>query len=235
MNGKLHRAERRVRRRGARASGRIVADCLAWCVAVTFASVLRVDFDVSLLSLHGQLLILPLAVGCHLIAASVTGLYAGRWRVGSFDEVSALARATAIATALLASIDALSGDPRLVPLAAPIGGGIVAFVLTGAVRYVIRIRYERARRPTADDAARVIVFGAGEGGRPGRDRDAARSDEPVHPGGAARRRPAHATAEHHGRARRRARARTSNEPRATTAHRCCSSRSRGPGGRSSRS
>jgi FlaA1/EpsC-like NDP-sugar epimerase len=45
-----------------------------------------------------------------------------------------------------------------------VGGGIVALVLTGGVRYVIRVRYERARRPTAADAARVIVFGAGEGG-----------------------------------------------------------------------
>ncbi len=164
MDGKSQRAERRFRPRGARASGRMVADCLAWCIAVTFASILRVDFNLSQLWLHGQLLILPAAIAAHLVAGWVTGLYAGRWRVGSFDEVAALARATAIATALLASIDALSGDPRLVPLAAPIGGGIVALVLMGAVRYAIRADYERARRPTAADAARVLVFGAGEGG-----------------------------------------------------------------------
>jgi FlaA1/EpsC-like NDP-sugar epimerase len=167
VDGKSQHLERRIRRRIASASGRIVADCLVWCIAVTFASLLRVDFDVSLLSIHGQILILPIAVACHLVAASVTGLYAGRWRIGSFDEVSALARTTALATALLASVDLLSGlagGPRLVPLAAPVGGGIVALVLTGAVRYVIRVRYERARRPTAADAARVIVFGAGEGG-----------------------------------------------------------------------
>jgi FlaA1/EpsC-like NDP-sugar epimerase len=164
VDGNTQRAERRVRHWGARASGRIVADCLAWCIAVTFASILRVDFDLGQLWLHGQLLILPAAIASHLLAAWMTGLYAGRWRVGSFDEVAALARTIAIATALLASIDALSGNPRLVPLAAPIGGGIVAFVLTGAVRYVIRVRYERARRPTAASAARVLVFGAGVGG-----------------------------------------------------------------------
>src|SRR5262249_42737824 len=66
--------------------------------------------------------------------------------------------------AFIATVDLLSGSPRLVPLAAPIGGGIIALVLTGAIRYTIRVWYERARRPTADDAARVIVFGAGEGG-----------------------------------------------------------------------
>ena len=164
MDGNTQRAERRVRHWGARASGRIVADCLAWCIAVTFVSILRVDFDLGQLWLHGQLLILPAAIASHLLAAWMTGLYVGRWRVGSFDEVAALARTIAIATALLASIDALSGNPRLVPLAAPIGGGIVAFVLTGAVRYVIRVRYERARRPTAASAARVLVFGAGVGG-----------------------------------------------------------------------
>ena len=90
MDGKSQHLEQRIRRRIASASGRIVADCLVWCIAVTFASLLRVDFDVSLLSIHGQILILPIAVACHLVAASVTGLYAGRWRIGSFDEVSAL-------------------------------------------------------------------------------------------------------------------------------------------------
>ena len=82
------------------------------------------------------------------------------------------------------------------------------------------------RRRGAGDRLR-----GGRGRTPGRDRDAARSDEPVHPRRVARRRPAPAATEHHGRARcRDASGHRTGRARAT-ARRCCSSRSRGPDGR----
>ncbi len=147
-----------------RAAWRLVLDASAWIVAITTASVLRVDFDLGELHAVGQALILPIVVACHLITAASVGLYVGRWRAGSFDELSGLTRTTAGATALLVIADAFSGDPRFVPLTATIGGGVLALVLMAGWRAVARLAAERALRPRGERVARVLVFGAGEGG-----------------------------------------------------------------------
>jgi FlaA1/EpsC-like NDP-sugar epimerase len=147
-----------------RARWRVAFDASAWIVAITVASVLRVDFDLGELHGIGQALIVPIVVACHLVVAASVGLYAGRWRAGSFDELSGLTRTTAGATALLVIADAFSGDPRFVPLTATIGGGVLALVLMAGWRAVARLAAERALRPRGDRVARVLVFGAGEGG-----------------------------------------------------------------------
>ena len=54
-------------------------------------------------------------------------------------------------------------NPRLVPMSAVWFAGFVGLVLMSAARYVWRLLLERRRRP-GSDAARTIVFGAGEGG-----------------------------------------------------------------------
>ena len=143
---------------------RLMADCAAWVVALTLASLLRVDFDLSALSIGGQFAIIPVIVVCHLAGAWITGLYAGRSRVGSFDEVAALARSVVITTALIFAIDLVASHPRMVPLSAPVGAAFGAFVLMGAIRYVARANDDRARRPSGADVQRLVVFGAGEGG-----------------------------------------------------------------------
>src|SRR5438132_2136282 len=94
---------------------RVVADCLAWCGAITIASLLRVDFAVSRLDARGQLLVLAVVIGVHLTVAGASGLYAHRWRYGSFDEVAALARSTTITTAVLFIIDLVASHPPMVP------------------------------------------------------------------------------------------------------------------------
>ena len=143
---------------------RLMADSAAWVVALTLASLLRVDFDLSGLSIGGQFAIIPVLVACHLVGAWITGLYAGRSRAGSFDEVAALARTVAITTPLVFAIDLIASDPRMVPLSAPVGAGFGAFVLMGAIRYLARATRDRARRPSGADVQRLVVFGAGEGG-----------------------------------------------------------------------
>ena len=143
---------------------RVVADCLAWCGAITIASLLRVDFAVSRLDARGQLLVLAVVIGVHLTVAGASGLYAHRWRYGSFDEVAALARSTTITTAVLFIIDLVASHPRMVPLTAVVAGGIVALVAMAGIRYVTRLAHERGRRPSGAGVQRVLVFGAGEGG-----------------------------------------------------------------------
>src|SRR5687768_17102336 len=76
-------------------------DGVAWTVAIVVAVLLRLDFDLGRVHesrLAGMVLI---AVAAQISIGGMTGLYAGRWRSGSFDEVAALVRATAIQTVFL--------------------------------------------------------------------------------------------------------------------------------------
>jgi FlaA1/EpsC-like NDP-sugar epimerase/dTDP-4-amino-4,6-dideoxygalactose transaminase/lipopolysaccharide/colanic/teichoic acid biosynthesis glycosyltransferase len=142
---------------------RIGADALAWTGGVVSAVLLRYDFNVGRIEWPALALTVAAAVLGQVLVGLGTGLYLGRWRLGSFEEVSALVRAVAGVTFLLFLVD-LRQASRLVPLSTVLGGGIVAFVLMGAARYVIRSYDEERRRPSGPDVRRLLVFGAGEAG-----------------------------------------------------------------------
>lgn len=140
-------------------------DGACWGVAITIAAFLRVDFEVGKLSTGGQVAMALIACAVQALTGSLFGLYTGRWRFGSFDEVAGLAKSVVAATFLLFAIDAaLPVDPRLVPLSAVVGGGIAALVLMSGVRYAFRLVMERRRRPSGEGLQALVVFGAGEGG-----------------------------------------------------------------------
>ncbi len=140
-------------------------DWLAWAIGLTAASLLRVDFDLSKLEWWGQLAILPVALLCQLVAGGLSGLYSGRWQRGSFEEVAAVTKTVALAGAGLLVVDAVATRPRMVPLTAVVGGAVIAFVLMCGFRYWARARDDRRHRPHQDRAERVLIAGAGEGGR----------------------------------------------------------------------
>ena len=140
-------------------------DCLAWMVGLGLAVLFRFDLRPSASEVGGLLAVVPLAALAQVVAGLSAGLYTGRWRFGSFEEVAALVRAAAVATAVVfvANLWVQGGDV-LVPRSVPIGGGVVALVLMAGVRYAWRLGLERRRRPTGADLQRLLVFGAGDGG-----------------------------------------------------------------------
>ncbi|MDQ1499925.1 MAG: hypothetical protein QOI86_3265, partial [Actinomycetota bacterium] len=142
---------------------RIGADALAWAGGLISAAVLRYDFHAGRIGWPGFALLATAAVVIQVVVGLATGLYLGRWRLGSFDEVSALARTVAGVSSSLFLIE-LRQSHRFVPLSVVLGGGIVAFVLMGASRYLIRSYDEGRRRPTGPDVHRLLVFGAGDAG-----------------------------------------------------------------------
>jgi FlaA1/EpsC-like NDP-sugar epimerase len=89
------------------------------------------------------------------------GLYRGRFRYGSFDEIAALIRTAALLTACLVVANRLID--QLVPTSVTFLTGASVVVLTGGVRYAWRLVRERSMMP-AQSAAPVIVVGAGEAG-----------------------------------------------------------------------
>jgi len=140
-------------------------DVAAWGVALLFATVVRWNFDWNKIDFWGLGALIPLAALAQLVAGLASGLYIGRWRFGSFEEVAAVARAAAITSALLFGLDIwVVGRMRMVPLSAPIAGGVAAFALMGGARYVWRLALERKKRPSPSSASRLLVFGAGDGG-----------------------------------------------------------------------
>jgi FlaA1/EpsC-like NDP-sugar epimerase len=92
------------------------------------------------------------------------GLYRGRWRFGSFDEVASLAKAALLTTVLIVSLDLALVSRRSIPLSSAVAAGPLALVLMAGARYAWRLRLELRRRPTGADGTRLLVFGAGEGG-----------------------------------------------------------------------
>jgi FlaA1/EpsC-like NDP-sugar epimerase len=146
------------RRRVARAC----ADALALAAALVFATLLRHDGHVEQINPHGLSVLLVATMVAQVVVGGRFGLYSGRWRYGCFEEVWALARTIAVTTGVVLVMDTLLG--RQAPRSAIIASGMIALVLTGGVRYGVRLLAERRMRPRSERARRVIVVGAGEGG-----------------------------------------------------------------------
>lgn len=144
------------------------ADVVAWAVGLTLAMVLRYEMTLDP-NRWGPFGASSLAVAVAIaavfqMAAGLTGgLYLGRYRFGSFDEVLHLARSVLVAFVGLVVINQFLPN-HLVPLSVAIIGAIIALVIMAGVRYLWRLLLERSLRPSADSATRVVVFGAGEGG-----------------------------------------------------------------------
>jgi FlaA1/EpsC-like NDP-sugar epimerase len=142
----------------------VVADALLWCVAILVATVLRYDLHLGEIRFGGVAAVAPWAVLAQVASGFALGLYLRRWRLGSFDEATALWLSALATTAVVVVADRWLVHPRMIPLGAAIGAGIGAFVLMGSFRYGWRFCLERRRRGFRDGAARTLVFGAGEGG-----------------------------------------------------------------------
>ncbi len=139
------------------------ADALAWAVALFAATLLRYDLDLRSNSWRGLAISIPLAVAVQTLVGFSSGLYTGRWRFGSFDEVAALVRAIGATTALVFIINPQIGTEHLLPRSVPVAAGMIALVLTAGSRYAWRLVLEWHRRPTGEDCQRLLIFGAGDG------------------------------------------------------------------------
>ncbi len=140
----------------------LLGDSLMWVAALVLAVLLRLDLHLSRVDESGLVALALVAVAAQVTIGGLAGLYAGRWRSGSFDEVAALVRVTVIETVVLFVVDVLASDQRVVPLTATIGAGFFALVGTFAVRYAARTLREARHRPTGEHLVRVLVFGAGD-------------------------------------------------------------------------
>jgi FlaA1/EpsC-like NDP-sugar epimerase len=138
-------------------------DGVAWALALLFAALFRYDFHVFRSHFGGLLTVIPVAIALQTSAGLACGLYTGRARFGSFDEVLSVVKAVVITTSLLFVTNSLVFEPRLVPASVPVVGGLSALVIMAGVRYCWRLAVDRSLRPRGEGCRRLLIFGAGEG------------------------------------------------------------------------
>mgnify|MGYP002718326578 CR=1 FL=1 len=137
-------------------------DGAVWFLAVVFAVFLRFDFDLGLAFASGTLIAAVAATGLHLAVGSLFGPYAVGHSRGSFEEILDLARTSFVVGVLVLVINVLV-PTQFVPRSVPVTAALVSLVGMLTLRMVLRTH--RARRRGSDTDKRVIILGAGEGGR----------------------------------------------------------------------
>ncbi len=138
----------------------VVSDCVSWPLALLFTLVFRYDFHVPGKALRGLLVLVPLAVLVQFLVGVADGLYVGRWSLGSFEEVAALARTAAVTAVVVVIADV---PMRRVPISVALAAPVLALVSMVGARYAWRLQEERRKRP-AHTAQPLLVYGAGEAG-----------------------------------------------------------------------
>ncbi len=147
-----------------RDAARLMIDGAAWFVGLFFAAVARYDFQPARVDIRALFVFAVAAVLLQWLIGTSLYLYRGRYRYGSFDEVSGVATTVVIVGVILTTFDLIVFRSRSVPASAPVIGSFIALVLMLAVRYVRRSLLERAARPDHETATKVLVFGAGDAG-----------------------------------------------------------------------
>ncbi len=147
-----------------RTSVQALADSVTWIVALYVATWWRFEFDVGQWPASRLWAAAVFAVLLQLAAGAAAGLYVGRWRFGSFEEVAAVARSGLVVTMALYAINRFAYSPRLIPVSVNVGGGVLALLLMLGTRYLWRLFVDRRRRPRREHADPVLVYGAGEAG-----------------------------------------------------------------------
>ena len=145
-----------------------VIDLAIWSITAIAASYARFEYqghhDPFGATRSSVIRVLPIVLVVHALVGYVVGIYRRRWRYGSFDEVGGLVVATLITTSVLFVLrffdQSLNPFPRSVILIA----GFAGLCFVAASRYAWRLIREQLRRPTAQTAAKILVYGAGEGG-----------------------------------------------------------------------
>ena len=135
-------------------------DSLSWGLAIWLATWARYEFHIGRVDLMGTWAVIPIVLAVQLVVGLWQGLYLGRWRLGSFEEIAALLKAVGLSALVLFVVDL---PIRWVPISVPVASLFIALVLMAAVRYAWRLAIERRKLPAGEGIARVLVFGAGEG------------------------------------------------------------------------
>lgn len=143
---------------------RIILDVVAYCAAIGIAIYLRLNLTFDDPGRSGFWRIIPVIAVIEITMGFATGLYRGRWRYGSYDEIGALCLTVFGTTAAFYLLNERYFTERPIPQSGVLVGGMVGLVLMAGVRYAWRLLLEKLRRPTERNAEKMLIYGAGESG-----------------------------------------------------------------------
>ena len=138
------------------------SDALVWALAIWFARWLRYDFEPHRFITWGTVIVAVAAALLHLLFGFLIGPYAIGHLRASFEEILDLTKAV-LATMVVVLVPVCVASPILVPRSVPITAAALALMTMFSMRLAVR-SWRIRRRPT-DGKRRMVVFGAGEGGR----------------------------------------------------------------------
>ena len=145
-----------------------VIDMAIWSVTAIAASYARFEYqghhDPFGATQNSVIRVIPIVLVVHAIVGYVVGIYRRRWRYGSFDEIGGLVVAALITTSVLFLLRFFDSSLNPFPRSVIFISGFAGLCFVAASRYVWRLTREQLRRPTAQTAAKILVYGAGEGG-----------------------------------------------------------------------
>ena len=145
-----------------------VIDMAIWSITAIAASYARFEYqghhDPFGATRSSVIRVLPIVLVVHALVGYVVGIYRRRWRYGSFDEVGGLVVATFITTSILFILRFFDQSLNPFPRSVIFISGFAGLCFVAASRYAWRLIREQLRRPTAQTAAKILVYGAGEGG-----------------------------------------------------------------------
>ena len=145
-----------------------VIDMVIWSLTALSASYARFEYqghhDPFGATQSSVYRVLPFVLVIHAIVGYVVGIYRRRWRYGSFDEVGGLVIATAITTSVLLFLRFFDESINPFPRSVIVIAGFAGLCAVASSRYLWRLVREQIRRPTSLTAAKILVYGAGEGG-----------------------------------------------------------------------
>lgn len=139
-------------------------DCLAWAFGLLAGAVLKLAFGWTI-AVAEIAVLTAVAVLSQAALGTRAGIYRYRWRISSFQEVSALGFTwVATSTLLVLGNFIFRYSVSDLPSSAVIGGATIALATMTSTRAIWRRYWESQRRPDAQECRRTIVLGAGEGG-----------------------------------------------------------------------
>ena len=143
-------------------------DMVIWSITAIAASYARFEYqghhDPFGATRSSVIRVLPIVLVVHALVGYVVGIYRRRWRYGSFDEVGGLVLATFITTSILFFLRFFDQSLNPFPRSVILISGFAGLCFVAASRYTWRLIREQLRRPTEQTAAKILVYGAGEGG-----------------------------------------------------------------------
>lgn len=138
-------------------------DAAVWVVAIYLATWLRHAYEVEPTFVRNTAIVAGAAALGHIVVSFATGPYRKGHVRGSFEEVLEVAATVAIVCSGLMAW-AMTARPIVVPRTVPIMAALIASLAMMATRFVIRAARQR-HWATLEGKERILVFGAGNGGR----------------------------------------------------------------------